>query len=138
MEAFHISILAADHPFYVGPCESLIVSTVEGQYGIWAHHSNIISAVLPGTLHYKLPGQPMQHAAISEGFLKVENNEVLVLVDTAERPEEIEINRAKRDADAAREILLQKKSIEEYQLAQANLARALNRLRVKHRYDNPE
>ncbi len=138
MEAFAISILAADHPFYVGPCESLIVSTVEGQYGIWAHHSNTISAILPGALHYKIPGQSMRHAAVSEGILKIENNEVLVLVDTAERPEEIEINRAKRDADAAREILLQKKSMEEYKLAQANLARALNRLRVKNRYFNNE
>lgn len=134
METFEISILAADHPFYTGPCESLIVPTVEGEYGIWAHHSNMISAILPGTLHYKLPGQPMQYAAISEGFLKIEGNEVLVLVDTAERPEEIEINRAKRDADEAREILLQKKSVEEYHFAQANLARAINRLRVRRQY----
>ena len=39
---------------------------------------------------------------------------MLILVDTAERPEEIDAKRAKRDADAAKEALLQKKSIQEY------------------------
>ena len=44
---------------------------------------------------------------------------------------EIDAVRAQREADQAREIILQKKSRQEYQIAQGNLARALNRLRVK-------
>lgn len=70
-------------------------------------------------------------AAVSAGMVKVENNEVLVLVDSAERPEEIDAARAQREADQAREALLQKRSRQEHQIAQAALARALNRLRVK-------
>ncbi len=54
-----------------------------------------------------------------------------MLVDTAERPEEIDANRARRDGDAAKEAILQKKTIQEYRSAQAHLARAINRLRVK-------
>ena len=65
----------------------------------------------------------------------MENGEVLVLVDTAERPEEIDANRARRDADTAKEAILQKKSVQEYRLAQATLARAISRLRVKRNYD---
>ena len=75
----------------------------------------------------------MQLAAVSPGMVKVEANEVLVLVDSAERPEEIDEARARREADEAREALLQQKSRQEYQLAQGTLARALNRLRVKRR-----
>ena len=56
-------------------------------------------------------------------------------MDTAERPEEIDTNRARRDADAAKEALLQKKSIQEYRAAQATLARAVSRLRVKRRFE---
>ena len=52
-----------------------------------------------------------------------------------ERPEDIDANRAKRAADAAKEELLQKKSLQEYKSAQANLARALSRLRVKERWN---
>ena len=54
-----------------------------------------------------------------------------VALATAEQPEEIDAKRARRGIDAAREALLQKKSILEYQAAQATLARAANRLRVK-------
>ena len=54
-----------------------------------------------------------------------------MLLDSAEYPEEIDEARARREADEAREALLQQKSRQEYQLAQASLARAVNRLRVK-------
>ena len=114
MEEFQVKILASDHPFYEGKCYSLVIPTLRGMYGIHAHHSNMITAIIPGTLQYQ-----------------VEGGDVLVLVDSAERPEEIDANRARRDADAAKEAILQKKSIQEYRSAQANLARALSRLRVK-------
>ena len=131
MEVFQVHILAADRNFYEGPCESLTISTSDGEQGILAHHSNMIAAVLPGILRYRVPGEPEQVAAVSPGMVKVESNDVLVLVDSAERPEEIDAARARREADEAREALLQQRSRQEYQLAQASLARALNRLRVK-------
>lgn len=131
MEAFQVHILAADHTFYEGPCESLVVPTVDGEAGILAHHCNIIAAVVPGELRCRTPEGEKYRAAVSEGLVKVEGGDVLVLVDSAERPEEIDANRARRDADAAKEAILQKKSIQEYRSAQANLARALSRLRVK-------
>ena len=131
MDQFTVYILAADEPFYEGPCESLSVPTTTGRYGVLAHHTNVIMAIVPGTLHYRCPGQEEQLAAVSAGLMKVENGEVLILVDSAERPEEIDANRAKRAADRAKEELLQKKSIQEYRMAQSNLARALSRLQVK-------
>lgn len=130
---FQVHILAADRAFYEGECESLVLPTLQGQYGILAGHSNMIAAVVPGILQYKMPGQPAQTAAVSAGLVKAEGGEVLVLVDTAERPEDIDENRAKRAADEAKEKLLQKRSIQEYRSAQASLARATSRLRAKHR-----
>ena len=132
METFQVHILAADKNFYEGPCVSLTVPTSDGEQGVLAHHSNMIAAVQPGTLRYQIPGQPVRLAAISPGMMKIEHNEVLVLVDSVERPEEIDEVRARREADQAREALLQKKSRQEHQVAQATLARALNRLRVKN------
>ena len=132
METFLVHILAADRTLYEGPCESLTIPTSDGEQGILAHHSSMIAAVRPGTLRYRVPGQDVQLAAVSPGMVKVESNEVLVLVDSAERPEEIDEARARREADQAREAILQKKSRQEHQVAQATLARALNRLRVKN------
>lgn len=133
MEAFQVHILAADKTFYEGPCVSLTIPTSDGELGIWAHHAAMIAAVQPGTLRYQLPEEEPRIAAISPGMVKVEKNVVLVLVDSIERPEEIDAARARREADQAREIILQKKSRQEYQIAQGNLARALNRLRISSR-----
>ena len=133
MDTFQVHILAADKTFYEGPCVSLTIPTSDGELGIWAHHAAMIAAVQPGTLRYQLPEEEPRIAATSPGMVKVEKNVVLVLVDSIERPEEIDAVRARREADQAREIILQKKSRQEYQIAQGNLARALNRLRISSR-----
>lgn len=133
MDTFQVHILAADRTLYEGPCVNLTIPASDGERGILAHHASMMAAVVPGMLRYQPPGEEVRLAAVSPGMVKVEANEVLVLVDSAERPEEIDEARARREADQAREALLQKKSRQEYQLAQASLARALNRLRVKAR-----
>ena len=131
MEPCQVHILAADRTFYEGPCVSLVIPTSDGERGILARHENMIAAIQPGTLRWQVPEQEVQLAAVSPGMVKVERNDVLVLVDSAERPEEIDEARARRAADEAREALLQKKSRQEHQIAQTSLARALNRLRIK-------
>ena len=134
MNVFQLTVLAADKPFYDGPCESLRFPGSDGQYGIQAHHWNMISAIVPGTLRFRTPDGEEQAAAISEGLIKVEDNQVLILADTIERPEEIDVNRAKRDADEAREILLQKRSLQDHHTARARMVRALNRLHVREQW----
>ena len=131
MADFQVHILAADHTLYEGPCQSLVVPALRGQYGILAHHSNTVCGIVPGRLTYRTPDGTEQVLAVSSGLVKMEDNDVLVLVDSAERPEEIDANWAQREADEAREILLQKRSMQEYRAARAKLARGINRLRVK-------
>ncbi len=140
MNTFHLRILAASGMFYAGGCESIILPCPDGFLGIQANHSNMISAVSPGELHYRpTDGEDAGQekiAAVSSGLVKVENNDVMVLVDTAERPEDIDANRAQRAADEAKEAILQKRSIQEYRMAQYNLARAVSRLRVKSDFES--
>ena len=134
MTPFHARILASDTSFFDGSCEFMTVPCTDGAMGILAHHSNMIAAVVPGELRFQPADEPLRTAAVSSGLVKIEDGEVLLLVDTAERPEDIDANRARRAADAAKEELLQKHSIHEYGRAQANLARAISRLRVKERW----
>ena len=93
----------------------------------------MIAAIVPGTLRFQTAAEE-QVAAISEGLIKVEDNHVLILADTIERPEDIDVNRAKRDADEAREILLQKRSLQDHHTARARMVRALNRLHVREQW----
>ena len=136
MEPFHMRVLASDTSFFDGTCRSAVVPCIDGAMGILAHHSNMIAAVVPGELRLETEMGERRMAAVSAGLLKIEDGDVLLLVDTAERPEDIDANRARRAADAAKEALLQKKSFQEYKSAQAKLARALSRLRVKERWNS--
>ena len=132
MNSFHLCILAADKPFYDGECVSLCIPTDDGIYGVQARHHNIIAAVISGTVSFKKEeNSEFCYAAVSQGIMKVENNDVLILVDTAESPDEIDAKRAMLDAEEAREALLEKKSMAEYRDAQARLARALTRIKTK-------
>lgn len=132
--AFKVHILSADQAFYEGEAVSLILPGCDGQFGIMAHRSDLVAAIVPGEMKCRLPDGSTLIAVVSEGLVRVENNDVLVLVDSLERPEEIDENRARRAADRAREALLQKRSREEYLKAEAELSRAMNRLKaVAHR-----
>lgn len=134
MNTFKVHILAADKTLYEGDCESLVIPTPWGQYGILAHHCKAICAIVSGTLTYRVPGGTNQYAAVSDGLVKIEDNDVLILVDTAERPEEIDISKARLAADEAREAMLQKRSIREYREARATLARAISRMDVHKKH----
>ena len=102
MNTFTLNVLAAEKPFFEGDCISLVIPTNDGQYGILAKHNNMIAAIVPGVLKITTPDGTETVAAVSEGLVKVENNQVLILVDTVERPEEIDENRARRSAEQAK------------------------------------
>ena len=134
-KSFQVHILAADRPFYVGRFESVILPTGDGQYGILAGHSNMIAAVVPGELTYRVPGKENRVVAVSGGLVKVEDDDVLILVDSAVRPQDIDIQENLRKVAAAREAIAQKRSRQDFLSAQAALARAASRLRVRQHFD---
>lgn len=134
MKEFNLAIYAADNIFYNGKCYSLQIPTPEGRIGILANHSNIISAISPGLI--KIVNEEGDFfAVVSNGLVKVEANNVLILVDTCEKPEDIDEKRAQRAKDEAERKLRQKMSYQEYHLAQANLSRAINRLKNSRKRD---
>lgn len=135
MKTFKLSILAADKTFFEGEAVSLVLPLPEGQYGIMAHHTNMIAAIVPGILKYTLADGEVHHAAISGGLVKSEKGEVLVLSETVESPEEIDENRAKRELERAREEIIHKQSLRDHKDAETKIAKALSRLRAKN-YEN--
>ena len=64
------------------------------------------------------------------GFAQIINNRAMVIVDTCESPEEIDVRRAEEAKERAQEQLRQKQSIQEYYRSKASLARAMSRLKV--------
>ncbi|MBQ9521805.1 MAG: ATP synthase F1 subunit epsilon [Oscillospiraceae bacterium] len=137
-DEFRVHIVASDRDFFDGACTSIRVPTVDGAVGLMAHHIDIVTALVPGEMWYRLPDGTENTAAVSHGLLRMEDNDVLILVDSAEYPEEIDMVRAKRAAERAKEIMLQSKSWQEYLQTQASLSRAMNRLKAAHRANSQE
>ena len=135
MNTFTVHLLSANRTFYEGECESLIIPAVDGQYGVLAGHSNAITALVPGKLVFRVPGEEAQEVAVSSGIMKVEDGDVMVLADSILRPEEIDEERAEREIAEATEIILQKRSRMEYNAAQAQLARAASKLKIARSYN---
>lgn len=129
MREFNIKILAADNIIYEGSCCSVTIPLSDGLMGIRAHHSNMVSAIKTGVMSYRISETDAPvNVAVSDGLLKVEDNEVLVLVDAAEKADSIDVARAKRAAEAARHKLLREQSRKAQLAAEADLARAISRI----------
>ena len=131
MDTFGLKIIASDKVFYEGRCRKLIIPAPDGQKGILPNHENMVIAIVVGTAKVQLAGEDeWRDLAVGTGFAEIVNNRVTLLVDTAERPEEIDIRRAQEQRERAEEQMRQKQSIQEYYHTQASLARAMNRLRL--------
>ena len=130
METFGLKIIASDGVFYEGRCKKLIIPAPDGEKGILAHHENMVIAVNIGIAHLNYDGDDWKDIAVGTGFAEIVNNRVTLIVDTAEKPEDIDIRHAREQKERAEEQLRQKQSIQQYYHTQASLARAMNRLRV--------
>lgn len=134
MSTFWLKIVASDHVFYNGPCEYLAVPAADGEMGVLPHHEAMILATQEGTLRFRTPEDSQWHQAIvGLGILQVANNRVTMIVDTAERPEDIDAVRAREALERAEEQLRQKQSLREFKMSQASMARALTRLKGSRR-----
>lgn len=98
----------------------------EGEIGILPRHAPLFSLLAAGELLVR-KGMEEQSLAVFGGFLEVVNDRILILADTAERVEEIDIERAEEARRRAEEALQRRG--EDVDVAQA-LA-ALRRARVR-------
>lgn len=131
MTRFELKVVASDHIFYDGACVSLTIPCTDGEKQILAHHEATLMAMTNGVLRMVDDAGNTRTAVTGMGFAEVADNKVTVIVDTAERPEEIDANRARRAKARAEERLRQKQSLREYHKNQAALSRAMARLKLK-------
>jgi len=84
--------------------ESVTVPTASGEAGIFPNHAPLVSALKPGILSYSQKGGA-EKLAVSGGFVEVSGNKVSVLADTAETSEEVDIELARTEREAAEKAL---------------------------------
>lgn len=130
---YFLEIFTPEKVFLSDYVQSLSVMALDGRLEIQKGYVPSIISVISGTLSVKRHGEWMD-AACSDGFIIVEKDKVNMFVQTAEWADEIDINRAMRDAELAKEQLRLKQSNLAYRMLEAKLARAMARVGVlRHR-----
>lgn len=131
-----VSILTPTKKIFEGEVDILNVPTPRGNFGILPHHYPLLSMITIGKLNYRKKKETVEYA-ISGGVLTVEQNEVYVLAEAIERKDEIDIDRAMEAKKRALDRLSAKDGNIDVARAEAALARALARIEVASKQNEP-
>jgi F-type H+-transporting ATPase subunit epsilon len=109
--------------------DMVVAPGTEGEFGILPGHINFLSGIVPGELRFYY-GDKSEHIAVSSGFAEVSNNRVSIIVDTAEKAVDIDVERARRAMERARERMEKEKDPADFLRAEVALKRAISRIKV--------
>lgn len=114
--------------------DEVVAPGVEGYFGVLPGHAPFLTTLGIGEVSYRID-RDTHYLALAGGFAEVRNDKVIVLADTAERPEEIDRDRAERARERAEQRLSGRGSEEaiDYARAAAALRRAVARLQTAGR-----
>jgi F-type H+-transporting ATPase subunit epsilon len=127
---FSLEIIAPTGIIYQGEVTSVSAPGTLGRFQVLFNHAPLLSSLIPGPIHVRDTAGKDTIFASGGGFLEVRDNKVVVLAESAERPDEIDVERARRAKERA-ELRLRSAAPDVDEIrAQLALARAKNRLQL--------
>jgi F-type H+-transporting ATPase subunit epsilon len=132
-ETFQLEVVTPQRLIISEDVEELVAPGTEGYFGVWPGHTPFMTTLKIGELSFKRRGEE-RFLAVSWGYAEVRPEKAIILVETAERAEEIDRARAE-EARARAEERLRRWGDEtiDFARAQAALERALARVSVAAR-----
>jgi F-type H+-transporting ATPase subunit epsilon len=128
-DTFQLEIVTPEKMVVRDVAEEMQIPGKDGYLGILPGHAPLITELAVGKITYR-SGSQTRHLALAWGFAEVLPDKVTILAETAERPEEIDVNRAQEDKRRAEELLKGGNTEEDFTLAEGKLKRAETRLEV--------
>lgn len=112
------------------------VPTGQGEITVLPNHIPLVATLLPGVIELKTAGDKIEIISVSGGFIEVLKNKVVILADTAERAEEIDLQRAEEARARAEKTKTEAKHAEDVSFADsaAHLAKELARIKAVKRH----
>jgi len=134
MAELNLEIITPDKPIFNEVIESVTIPGTMGNFQILKNHAPLISTFDVGVVNIK-SGSKLNYFSTSGGTVEVNNNKVLVLADSIEPIDQIDLDRAEKAKERAEERLKRKheKDMDEERAVIA-LKRAINRINVKEKY----
>ena len=124
---FTLKIITPDRVFYEDQVSMVEFNTVEGEVGIYREHIPMTMIVAPGILTIT-KDQEISEAALHAGFAEVLPDQVTVLAEIIEWPEEIDISRAEEAKSRAEERIREHAPVTDMRRADMSLKRAVARI----------
>jgi F-type H+-transporting ATPase subunit epsilon len=109
--------------------DEVVVPSVCGSMGVLPGHAPLLALLDAGEVSYRV-GDERRYLAVSGGYAEVLRDAVSILARTAERAEEIDVDRAQRARDEAAAVLGQASADSDFRRAEIRLKRAIARLQV--------
>lgn len=129
-KTFKFEVVTPEKVFYSNDVDMIIFNREDGEMGVMADHMPMVVAVDVGMLKIVKDGM-YKFAAISEGFIEITDKGVTAIVDAAEWPEDIDVERAERAKKIAEDKLKEyRKNKEMETLLKLSIVRANNRINV--------
>ncbi len=129
---FHLQIITPTRTFLDEEIEMVVLRTVEGDLGILKNHIPLVTPLSIGKLKIVSDGQTRE-AAVAGGFVHVNGEKTVVITDSAEWPQEIDVNRANEAKQRAEGRIKSRTPEIDAIRAEIALKKALNRLDVAKR-----
>ena len=129
---FHLLILTPYGRYFDGDVEFLEVHSEKYNLGILPGHADLISTLAISKMIIRAFGQQMEYA-IGGGVIRVEKDKTTLILDSVERSDEIDINRAQDAKRRAEERISEanKNTAIDVNRAKLALLRAVNRINLK-------
>jgi F-type H+-transporting ATPase subunit epsilon len=129
-EELLLEIVTPEKLAFSGTIDEVTCPGSEGEFGVLRGHASLLSAIKFGELSYLKDGKRTSYA-VNTGYAEVTGSKVTVLVETAERADQIDVDRARRAKEAAEQKLAKfAKEDPEYERAKISLERAEARLKI--------
>jgi len=129
-KAFHLEIVTPKKIVLSAPVSSFTAPGVVGGFQVLKSHAPLLSSITAGEVKVVSDDGSETRYATSGGFVEVRENKVVMLAETAEQADQIDVKRAEAARDRAEKRLAEKKVEVDIERARASLHRALNRLRI--------
>ena len=130
-DKLHLILVDHDRQLLDVECDEVQVPGSEGVLGILPGHTPLIATLKVGEVMYR-QGKIEHYLALSEGFVEIADDVVTVLTESAELPEEIDVEAARAEAREAEEELMAATDAD-WVKAQARLEKAAARINVAER-----
>ena len=125
-----VEIVTPEKMAFSGKVEEITIPGVEGEFGVLKGHASLLSAIKFGELSYLKDGRRTVYA-VNTGYAEVTAGKVTILVETAERADQIDVDRAKRAKEKAEQKLAKMaKKDPDYEKVTKDLSRADIRLKI--------